>query len=224
VSEGRLTDAEALLSAHESALVESGFESDLRVNATEGFRGEVFEASRRQRTIVEPGGEEYVFRTTQATGVRFDTWGNGSVSVTRGQSGNTTRFRIGGPTSTAVLTNRAGLRSFLTTTGFEVDGVEERDGRTLVTLVSTGTPDPVASPGVVPENASDVRDYEVRAVVDASGRVLSLRASAGYTIDGEAGSMEVTYGVVRLDRPAVERPAWAAERLREAGRTPTPTG
>jgi hypothetical protein len=36
--------------------------------------------------------------------------------------------------------------------------------------------------------------------------------------------MTVTYGVIRLDRPAVDRPDWAAETLREAGRTPTPTG
>lgn len=222
VSDGRLTDAGALLSAHETALVETGFESDFRINATERFQGEVFDASRRQRTIAEPGGDEYVFRTTQATGVRFDTWGNGSVSVTRGQSGETTRTRVGRPTRTEVLTNRAGLRSFLTATGFEVDGVEERDGRTLVTLVSAGVPDPAASPGVVPDNATDLRDYEVRVVVDTSGRVLSFEATAGYTLEGETGSMAVSYAVVRLDRPAVDRPDWAAEALREADWTPAP--
>jgi hypothetical protein len=224
VSAGRLTDVEALLAAHEAALVETGFESDFRVNATERFRGEVYEASRRQRTLVEPGADEYAFRTAQARGVRFDTWGNDSVAVTRGQAGETTRYRVGGPTGTGVLTNRAGLRSFLTATGFEVRGTETRSNRTLVTLVSTGTPDPASSPGVVPENATDLREYEVRVVVDTDGRVLSFRATAEYTIDGEAGSMTVTYGVIRLDRPAVDRPDWAAETLREAGRTPTPTG
>lgn len=217
VSDGRLADPGALLAAHESALVETGFESDFRVNATERFQGEVFDASRRQRTVAEPGGDEYVFRATQATGVRFDTWGNRSVSVTRGQAGNTTRYQVGQATGTEVLTNRAGLRPFLTATAFEVEDVEERDARTLVTLVSTGTPDPAASPGVVPDNATDLREYQVRAVVDTSGRVLSFEARAGYTLDGEAGSMAVTYAVVRLDRPAVERPAWAAEALRESG-------
>jgi hypothetical protein len=224
VSDGRLADPGALLSAHEAALVETGFESDFRVNATERFRGEVYDASSRQRTLVEPGADEYAFRTTRATGVRFDTWGNRSVSVTRGQAGETVRYQVGGSTGTEVLTNRAGLRSFLTATGFEVRGVEARSNRTLVTLVSTGTPDPVSSPGVVPENATDLREYEVRVVVDTDGRVLSFRATAEYTIDGEEGSMTVTYGVIRLDRPAVDRPDWVAETLREAGETSTPTG
>lgn len=214
VSDGRLADAEALLAAHESSLIGAGFESDLRVNATEEFRDEVYDARRRQRTIVEPGAEAYVFRVTQATGVRFDTWGNRSVSVTRGRAGNTTRYQVGEATGTGVLSNRAGLRTFLTATAFEVEGVEERDGRTLVTLVSTGTPDVAESPNVVPNNATDLRDYEARAVVDTSGRVLSFEATATYTLDGEAGSMELTYEVIRLDGPAVERPAWVAEALR----------
>jgi hypothetical protein len=224
VSDGRLTDAGALLDAHQAALVGTGFETDFRVNATEQFRGEVYDATRRQRTLVEPGAEEYVFRTTQSTGVRFDTWGNRSVSVTRGRAGETTRYRVGGATGTEVLTNRAGLRSFLTATGFEVDGVESRGNRTLVTLVSTGTPDPEASPGVVPDNATDLREYEVRVVLDTSGRVLAFEATGEYTIGGQTGSMAVVYEVVRLDRPAVERPDWATEALRESDRTATPGG
>jgi hypothetical protein len=224
VSGGRLADTGALLSAHEAALVGTGFESDFRVNATERFRGEVYDASRRQLTVVEPGGEEYVFRTTQSTGVRFDTWGNRSVSVTRGQAGETTRYRVGRPTAPGVLTNRGSLRTFLRATEFETDGVERRGNRTLVTLVSTGTPDTASSPGVVPDNATDLRNYEVRVVVDTSGRVHAFEAAADYTIGDRAGSMAVAYEVVRLDRPAVERPGWAAEALDESGWTPTPGG
>ena len=224
VSDGRLADPGALLEAHEAALVGTGFESDFRVNATERLRGEVYEASRRQQTIAEPGADEYVFRTTQATGVRFDTWGNGSVAVTRGRAGEAVRYQVGRPTGTGVLTTRAGLRPFLTATGFEVRGVDAGGNRTLVTLVSTGTPDLTSSPDVVPENATDLRDYQARAVVDTDGRVLSFEATADYTIDDEEGSMTVAYGVIRLDRPAVGRPDWVAETLREAGWTPTPTG
>jgi len=224
VSDGRLTDPGALLAAHEAALVETGFETDFRVNATERFEEEVYEAGRRQRTVAEPGADEYLYRTIQSTGPRFDAWGNRSVSVVRGQAGETTRYQLGGSTGTEVLTNRAGLRSYLTATGFEVEGVEARSNRTLVTLVSTGTPDPAASLGVVPDDATDLRDYEARLAVDASGRVLEFEATAGYTLDGEAGSMSVAYTVVRLDRPAVERPSWAAETLREADWTPEPAG
>jgi hypothetical protein len=222
VSDGRLADPERLLAAHETGLAETGFESDFRVNATDQFRGEVYDMNRRQQTIVEPGADEYVFRTTAATGIRFDTWGNRSVSVTRGQPNETTDYRVGSPTGTGELTNRPGLRSFLTATEFEVAGVERRGNDTLVTLVSSGTPDPEASPGILPENATDLRDYEVEAVVDTNGRVLSFEATAGYTVDGEAGSLSVTYAVIRLDRPTVERPEWTAETLREAGWTPTP--
>lgn len=224
VADGRLADPGALLAAHESALVETGFETDFRVNATERFQGEVYDASRRQRTVAEPGADEYVYRMTQSTGTRFDTWGNRSVSVVRGRTGETTRYQVSGSTGAEVLTNRAGLRPYLTATGFEVEAVEARSNRTLVTLVSTGTPDPAASPGVVPDNATDLREYEARLVVDTSGRVLSFEAGAGYTLDGEAGSMSVAYAVVRLDSPAVERPSWAAETLREADWTPEPAG
>ena len=219
VTGGRLADAERLLAAHESGLVATGFETDFRVNATDQRRGEVYDARRRQQTIVEPGAEEYVFRT-QGRGARFDTWGTRSVSVVRGQAGETTRYQVGGATPTRVLTNRAGLRPFLVATGFEATGVERRENLTLVTLVSTGTPDTAASPGVIPENATDLRNYEARAVVDTSGRVLSFEVTADYTIDGEPGSMDLTYGVIRFDRPAVERPTWAAETLREADWTP----
>jgi len=184
----------------------------------------VYDASRRQRTVAEPGADEYVYRMTQSTGTRFDTWGNRSVSVVRGRTGETTRYQVSGSTGAEVLTNRAGLRPYLTATGFEVEAVEARSNRTLVTLVSTGTPDPAASPGVVPDNATDLREYEARLVVDTSGRVLSFEAGAGYTLDGEAGSMSVAYAVVRLDSPAVERPSWAAETLREADWTPEPAG
>lgn len=223
VSGGRLTDPGRLLAAHESALVETGFESDFRVNATDQSRGEVYDARRRQQTIVEPDATGYVFRTL-SRGVRFDTWGNRSVAVTRGRAGNTTRYQVGPPTPTRVLTNRAGLRPFLGATGFEATGVERRENLTLVTLVSTGTPDASASPGIIPENATDLRNYEVRIVVDTSGRILTFEVTADYTLDGEAGSMHLTYEVIRADRPTVERPDWVGETLREADWTPTADG
>lgn len=219
VSDGRLTDAERLLAAHESELVGTGFETDFRVNVTDQFQGEVYDARRRQQTVVEPGADEYVFRTVSDS-VQFDAWGNRSVSVTRGQAGETTRYQVGGPTPTPVLTNRAGLRPFLTATGFEATGVERRGNLTLVTLVSTGPPDPSETPGVLPANATDLRNYEARAVVDTSGRVLTVEVTTDYTLDGEPGSIDLTYEVIRLDRPAVDRPAWATEALREADGTP----
>jgi hypothetical protein len=219
VSDGRLTDPGRLLAAHESGLVGTGFETDFRVNVTDRFQGEVYDARRRQQTVVEPGAGEYVFRTL-SDGVRFDTWGNRSVSVTRGQAGETTRYQVGGPTSTEVLTNRAGLRPFLTATGFEATGVERRGNLTLVTLVSTGSPDGAETVGVLPANATDLRNYEARAVVDTSGRVLTVEVAADYTLDGEPGSIQLTYEVVRLDRPAVDSPTWATEALREADGTP----
>jgi hypothetical protein len=213
VTDGRLTDASALLGAHAEALTATGYETRIEVNATERLRGDRYEASRLQQTIVEPGSGEYLFRLTdRAAGARFDTWGNGSVSVTRARFGDTTQYRTGGASDPVALTGTGVVGPFLNATELVVDSRRQNGTRTVVTLTSTGTPTSDAV-GVVPANATDVRNYQVEVTADTAGRILLVRASADYTLGGEASSMSVRFDLVRTDRPAVERPPWAAEAL-----------
>jgi hypothetical protein len=194
----------------------TGFEANLEVNATELFQGELYDSRRRQQTVVEPGSSEYVYRLTdRSAGAQFDTWGNDSVTVTRARFGNTTQYQTGQPADATALTGARVLGTFLNATGLEVTSVEEGANLTFVTLENTGTP-AADTVGVVPRNATDVRNYSLRVVVDTSGRILVFEASADYTIDGDEGSMSITQEVIRDDRPSVERPAWTDEALASA--------
>lgn len=216
VEDGELTDTRALLSAHRTELLETGFESDFRVNATERYQGERYEASRRSQAVVEPGAEEYVFRDTNyGEGARFDHWGNDSVTLTRARLGDQTRYQRGPATDPTVLTNTRVMGSYLNATNFSVTNVERRQNLTLVTLVSQGTPE--ATPAIAPRNATDLREYETRVVVDTTGRILTFEAEGTYTLGGSEGSMDLSYEVVRADRPGVERPDWATRVLRQSG-------
>jgi hypothetical protein len=215
VSDGELTNVSALLSAHVSGMTETGYETNVVVNATELLRGERYDARRRQQTLVEPSADEYVYRLTDfAAGARFDTWGNDSVSVTRARFQNTTRYQRGSAASPQALTGVRLVQPFLRATEFEVTSVGRESNRTLVTLTSTGSPGDDLS--VVPRNATDVRNYRARLVVDTTGRILSFEATADYTIGGDEGSMRIVHDVLRTDRPRVERPEWAEEALSEA--------
>jgi hypothetical protein len=217
VSNCALTDATALLAAHERELVATGFESDVQVNATIIEQDRVVNSQRRQRTVVEPGFREYQYRTTNSPGggtIQFDHWANESVSVVRGQFGDTVRYQIREPRSARTLTGRPVLDNYLTGPDVEVVGVNESGGRTLVTLRSTELP---TDRNAVPSNATNVREYEARMVVDTQGRVHAFVASGTYDLRGETYDFRLAYELVRTDEPSVSQPDWAAEALRNAG-------
>lgn len=229
VENGTLTDVSALLSAHTTALVRTGFESDFRVNATTVRDGNLFEVARRQQTIVEPGGAEYVYRVTNAGGgpdARFDYWGNGSMVVVRARAGNQTSYRVGEATPHEELTNAQVLRSYLSASTFTVENTTSRDGATYATL----TADSLASAGggLLPRNATNVTDYGATLVVDGDGRIHRLRVTATYAVSAdnetrEAATLLVDYALVRTNRPDVSRPEWLARALRSNPVTPAPT-
>lgn len=217
VENGTVTNATALLAAHQRELVATGFESDVRVNATVIEQDRVVNSQRRQRTVVESEVREYQYRTTNSPGggtVQFDHWANRSVSVVRGQFGDTVQYQIRDPQPARVLTARPVLDNYLTGPDVAVVGVNESGGRTLVTLRSTELP---ADRNAVPSNATNVREYEARMVVDTQGRVHAFVASGTYDLRGENYDFRITYELVRTDDPSVAQPDWAAEALRNAG-------
>jgi len=209
VENDRLANETVLLDTHQAALVEQGFVTDIRVNATAEQRTrdgrKVGRVQRNQQTTVVAGGTGYTFSLTNAgTGARFDEWANESYRATRLQSGDQTTYREGQPRDATQLAGTSILQSYLTEE-FTVESVEETDGRTLVTLTSTTVPD---EEGAVPENATDVRDYEATLVVDTEGRVHSLEVTAAYTIQGEEATLLVSYDLQRTGVESVTRPEW----------------
>lgn len=219
IENGRVTDLNTLLDAHEAALLETGFETDFQANATNSFRGDVYESRQRQQTIVEPGAREYRFRTTSlGDGFVANNWGNESTTVIRARIGNTTRYQIESATGDRLLTNRPVLENYMNATEMTVVGTgQTQDGRQVVRLESEGTPTvEELDRGVVPRNATDLRNWTVTAVVDGEGRVLQFRANAEYTLQGEDGRLDFEFDVLRMDEPSVERPDWVDEALERA--------
>lgn len=219
IENGRLTDMDVLLDAHHEALLETGFETDLRANATNTFQGEVYESRQRQQTIVESNASEYQFRTTSlGDGFVADNWGNESTTVVRARVGNTTRYQIQQATSERLLTNLPIFENYLNATEMVVVGRgETQDGRQVVRLESEGTPNvSELERGAVPRNATDLHNWTVTAVVDDRGRILQFRATAEYMLQEQDGQLEIDYTVLRLDRPAVERPEWVDTALEQS--------
>lgn len=215
VENGRVTNATALLAAHDRGLVAAGFENEVRVNATIVRQNQTVRVQRRQQTIVEAGRGEYRYRTVNGNNggfVRFDHWGNESVWVIRGQLGNTTRYQIRNEVAqTESLTGTALLRNYINNSNATAVEVKQKNGLTLTTFETTTLP---GDPDALPVNGSAVRDYRARFVVDSQGRIHGFVAEGTYDLRGEPRTFEVSYNLVRLDDPSVTQPDWAREALR----------
>jgi hypothetical protein len=208
-ADGQLTNRTVLLEAHRTALVETGFETTVQVNATaerQTRQGtQLATVERDQRTTVVREGAGYTLQLVNAgSGAQFDEWANESVRATRLQASGQTRYRTGPPRQTNRLTGTRFVQSYLDG-NLTVESVEETDGEPRVTLTSTTPP---AAQTAFPKNATDVRNYEARLVVDGEGRIRSLVVTADYTIRGEDAGLRVEYELVRTGVDAVDRPGW----------------
>ena len=204
VEDGELADSGALLDAHESALTESGYSYDLNISLSSARDGESFDISERQRMEVAPGAAQYVHQVIYGGQTRVVAWGNDSVEYRRVERGGDAEYSRSTPPSATALTGANLLEPHLTAP-YEVVDTEERDGRTLVALESTGDP---ADDRAIPGNISSVDRYDARIVVDGDGRVHRLNVTGEYTTDGETGTFGLTYDLTSAEDPGVERPAW----------------
>lgn len=207
VEDGELADAEALLDAHASTLTESGYSHDLTVNQTARAGNDTVRTSQRQRMRVAAGASQYTRQVIYGSRGRILAWGNETVEYQRIETGGATQYRRSDPESATAMTGVNTLRPLLSAP-FEVVDTEEADGRTLVTLESTGEP---SHENAVPQNTTSVDSFDARLVVDGEGRVHELTAAAEYQVDGEAGSYEFTYELTSTSDPGVERPDWVAD-------------
>lgn len=214
VEDGRLVNATALTTAHTEQLLDSGFEHDIRTNATIARNGEAFEVSRRQQTVAEPGASEYVFRLTnggEGPAAQVDVWGNETTQVTRIQAGEQTQTGVSSPTAAAQLTTESRFAAYLSSGNFSVETVDREGDLTLVTLVGG---EPPGDENLLPSSAvGNLTEYEVRAVADSQGRIHEFEVTGTYTVEGSEATFDLQYRLLRTDGPSVEQPDWAAEVL-----------
>lgn len=213
VEEGRLADGQALLEAHNRTVLSTGFESDFHVNGTTTFQGEVVELEQRQQTVVEPGAAEYRFSFTKnVPATRSDVWGNSTMQASRAQSNAGTAYNSGPPTRPRQLSATQTLGTVILGRNFSVTSVDSSNGTDLYTLRQEG-----GGPGFhLPENATNVSNYNATLLVDRKGRIRTFEASANYTVDGQPGSMSIRYRLVRVGGIDVERPDWVPRALNES--------
>ncbi|MFB6117086.1 hypothetical protein [Halosegnis sp.] len=204
---GELTNPEALLAAHQRALNATGFIIEVRSNATLLRNGQPRQVRRQQVVRASPGAARYN-TTVVNPGSRFDVWGNRSVQAVRVQTGDGVRYQTGEPRSVRRLSGRPLLATYLSSGGWRVTAVEERDGGTFLTLRSSTVP---TADGALPSDAENVSSYAAVIVVDTEGRVRYFEATADYTIDGNEGSVRVRQQVRSLSDPEPARPGWFAE-------------
>lgn len=209
VEGGRLADVDALTGAHTTALTQSGYSHDIRVNQTRVVDGEPTETSRAQRTSVAPGAAEYTYQLLNRGegSSRIIVWGNRTQAYRSIEAGGQRQVGDAEPASERALAG-VGLLAAHLTASYEVAGTRDADGTTLTVLEATGRPE---SDDAFPQNAEDVRSYESRLVVDPDGRILAFEAAAEYDVQGERAEYEMSFEVAELGDPDVQRPEWVGQ-------------
>ena len=210
VEDGRLADADALLSAHADRLNETGFRATVTLNATARGRlgGELrnYPVDRRQAVAVEAGGTPYGFRTVnRRAGASFDVWANDTRQYTRVRTEETVRYATASPRGVATLAGTERLDEHLAAAEYRVTDTDVRDGLRLYTLESETVTDAVAA---MPNRTSAVEEYGATLVVDSEGRVRAMRVEATYRIGGERVSFTLGYTLETVGGVSVERPGW----------------
>lgn len=205
---GTLEDADALLAAHTEALVESGFVTEVRTNATLIRNGEPRQVRRTQVVRAEPGLAEYN-NTVLNPGSRFDVWGNDSVQAVRLQARGDVQYGTGEPQSAETLAGATLLSRYLAAGNWSLTNATMQGEEPVFTFRSSTVP---TEPNALPENATDLREYGAVMVVDSDGRIRYFEATGTYTLEGTEASFTVSHRLVS-EGAEVERPGWLDEAL-----------
>ncbi len=210
IEEGRLADADALLAAHAAQLNETGFRSELTLNATARQRlsGELrnYPVDRQQVLVVEAGGTPYQFRTVnRQAGATFEAWANNSRQYIRVTTGNRVRYTTGTPANATTLAGVQRLDDHLAAAEYRVTETQMRDGLRLYTLKSEMVTDALSA---MPNRTTAVEEYGSTLVVDSEGRIRAMRVEATYRIGGEQASFTLGYTLETVGGVTTERPEW----------------
>ncbi|WP_423745974.1 hypothetical protein V5735_08510 (plasmid) [Haladaptatus sp. SPP-AMP-3] len=191
-----ISDVDALVSAHESALRETGFRFEAR--QTSRADGKTTVAVQHGRATA---GLSTVFARLNVTGnfhYRSAVWKNDSTVISRGTSEEGTRYRIRPREERGVAKSNT-IRSILHSGEFAIDHVARADAGTRITLHA----DRFSGNG----GFENVTDYDATLVVDSAGRV--HRFHRFIETDGRTRSIDFELLAARSD--AIDRPEWTDE-------------
>jgi hypothetical protein len=208
VSSSGLDNATALSAAHNDSLAGESYELTVGQEATYSRDGRNATAG-SQRIVSMAGNGTFLLEATNRGSVaRNETvWAEGQTAYVRAERDGEVQYDRRDATQIRPQLSAHGLLGdYLAAGEFEVDSVDQRDGRTFVTLRAdefTG--------GAVGDNFENVTAYEATAVVDETGRIHRLTVH----IEGTREETDVTFDLqVELDENAsvdVSRPGWVDE-------------
>jgi hypothetical protein len=218
-----ITGPSKLLAAHTDALSESGFVVRSTVNATVLESGMPVDATARGGARVAAGVSAYYAHRTDAAGpLRRHTegWYAGSIEHRRrvGGFGDVSESRRKAR-SIGELAGRPLLVPHLRGGAWNAVAVRRVDGDRRLVFRTTVIETERAIEDGLPDATTTVRSYEARIVVDSTGRIRSLTATAGYVIDGERTTYRLNYDLSRVGNASIERPEWAERPANREGET-----
>ena len=231
VTEDGVSNATALLEAHQDALAATGYEFESRSNYSMGGVATVSEQSGTVAKAFFPyvsHADATVERGNQTVEYDLDQWGNESLTLVRIQTENRTQYQKlfyeeGGERSPSLgsggpFVNRSDVEASVSGTGliasalamsnFTVESVETVDGHTLTTLRA----EEVNESGGF--GTANVSQFDGTLVVDERGLVREVNVSMAFE-SGFGGENRLAYHfeIVRTGPVVVQRPAWTDEAL-----------
>jgi hypothetical protein len=208
VSSSGLDNATALAAAHNDSLAGESYELTVGMEATYSRDGRNTTAGSRRVVSMAENGTFLLDGTNRGTVARNETvWAAGQTAYVRTELDGEVQYDQQDATQIRPqLSAHRLLGDHLATGEFEVDSVDQRDGRTFVTLRATEF-----AGGSVGDSFDNVSAYEATAVVDETGRIHRLRVHIEGTDSGRYVTLDLQ---VELDENAsvdVSRPNWVDE-------------
>lgn len=183
---GTLENVTALLSAHESALVDRGFVAEAR-SADRTFR----------YAVASTGGTRLIDASDGTTAI----WTNGSASVARLPNDDGAQYARPSEStlSDGGMTRVSRLRALLTAGRYDRTGTTDCGETTCVVLTAERS------------TSERYRNFSVTVHVEESGVIRSLDAE--YVLAENGVETDYAFSVRQVGNVTVERPDWVAEGL-----------
>lgn len=219
VTSDGIQNASRLLAAHVAVLNETGFVGVGNGNGTIVRNGILVDVESHQRNVVATNASPYLRNRTVVAGpvrMEWEAWGNESVELRRTKEGDGWSYNRREPAAPFTLAGKALLGPYLEGGVYALNGSETVDGETRYRLETTEVGDAEALGEALPDATERITAFEATVVVDARGRIHSVRATAEYVIRGQDATHQLEYRLEALGA-TVTRPDWADTAREETG-------
>lgn len=215
VTRDGIANATLVTRRNAEVLVETGYVSDLQIDATLSFQGQTRNTTLLQRETVTKGASSFLFQSAQLQAgqtARSTVWSNGSIALLRSVQGNQTQYRRIAPERiTSQLAAQQVLADYIGTGDYTISEVSREDGRTLITLTADEYVTQTRAELPAPENVSR---FESTVVIDSDGRIHNATISLAVERSrSQRFAFALRYKLTKLGDVRVDRPEWVQEAL-----------